>query len=384
MKKIILLVLVIFIGCILVAGCIAQKSASKVGTNAGTQATATIPVQSSKDLLKESLNVSIGNYNATLPVFIDNTSVGEVSMGKPLNISVNEGHHTLKVCDGSICEQVDVEIKSAIKISIDFGERLIRDIPKGPLSVSIGNFNAKLPVYFDNASVGDVSMGKPLNISVNEGRHVVKVCSGKVCEQQGVEIKAGKQTVVDFGEPLTKAIPQGPLSVTIGGYNADNLPVFIDNITVGEISQGEHLNLMVSEGRHTVRVCVGVICENESVDIKFAQNTLVDFGERLKKDVEFPKPTVRIVSSFLSGNVMTINVEFINPEKTDHTMTATIGCGYSYIDYVGKDRKNDFAQTQVSKVVKAGDRQTQQVTLYLSKGTYPIASEPGIIDVIIK
>ena len=65
-------------------------------------------------------------------------------------------------------------------------------------------------------------------------------------------------------------------------------------------------------------------------------------------------------------------------------MTATVGCGYSYIDYTTKDRKNDFAQTQVSKAVKGGDRQTQQVTLYLSKGANVIASEPSIVDVAIK
>jgi len=380
MKKIILLALVIITVYILTAGCIAQKTVSPEVT----QVPVSIPVQSSTEVLKGPLNVSIGNYNAKLPVLIDNTSVGEVSQGKPLNISVNEGRHTVKVCDGSVCEQVEVEIKSAIKISIDFGERLLQNIPKGSMSVSIGSFNGKLPVYFDNASIGEVSMGKPLNISVNEGRHTVKVCSGKVCEQQGVEIKSGKQTVVDFGERLAKAVPQGPLSVSIGGYNADNLPVYIDNITVGEISQGEHLNLMVSEGRHTVRVCVGGVCENESVDIKFAQPSFVDFGERLKKDVEFPKPTVRIASSFLSGNVMTINAEFINPDKTDHTMTATVGCGYSYVDYNSKERKNEFAQTQVSKVVKAGDRQMQVVTLYLSKGATVIASEPSIVDVVIK
>lgn len=227
-------------------------------------------------------------------------------------------------------------------------------------------------------------MGKPLNISVIEGRHTVKVCSGKVCEQQGVEIKSGQQTVVNFGERLTQSVTQGPLSVSIGGYNADNLPVLIDNITVGEVSQGKPLNLMVSEGRHTVKVCVGIVCENESVEIKFAQPSFVDFGERLKKDVEFPKPTVRIVNSFLSGNTLTINAEFINPDKTDHTMTATIGCGYSYIDSNSKERKNEFAQTQVSKTIKAGDRQMQQVTLYLSKGAYVIASEPMIVDVVTK
>ena len=60
---------------------------------------------------------------------------------------------------------------------------------------------------------------------------------------------------------------------------------------------------------------------------------------------------------------MTINAEFITPDKTDPAMTATVGCGYSSIDYTGKEWKNEFAQTQVSKTIKAGDRQTHRVTV---------------------
>lgn len=89
---------------------------------------------------------------------------------------------------------------------------------------------------------------------------------------------------------------------------------------------------------------------------------------------------MRIVSSFLSGNAMTIHAEFINPDKTDYTLTATVGSGYTAIDYTSKERKNEFDQTQESKTIKAGDCQTQQVTVYLSKGSQGIASEPMIFD----
>jgi hypothetical protein len=379
MKKIVPLAVFIILGFLLTTGCVDRTKSPE-----GTQTTVTIPGQSSMEVLKGPLSISIGDYNAKLPVFIDNTSVGEVSQGKPFTINVNEGHHSVKVCDANICEQVDVEIKPVIKISIDFGERLIKDIPQGPLSVSIDGYTAKLPVYLDNTSVGEVSTALPLNISVKEGYHTVKVCSGNLCEQQGVEIKSGKQTVVDFGERLAKASPQGPLSISIGGYNAEHIPVLIDDNIVGEVSLGKLLNLMVSEGSHTVKICVGMVCETEDVNIKFAQPSFIDFGERLKKDVEFSKPTARITSSFLSGITFIVNTEFINPDTTDHTMTATVGCGYSYIDYNSKERKNEFAQTQVSQFVKAGDRQTQQVILYLSKGTYPIASEPTVVDMVTK
>ena len=309
MKKIILLAIVLITGCILAAGCLAQSKIPEIKQT-------TVPVESSTEILKGPLIISIGEYNANLPVYIDNTSVGEVSPGKPLNLSVNEGHRAVKVCDGKVCEQVDVDIQSAIKTSLDFGERLIRDVPKGQLSVSIGDFIAHdLPVYLDDTRIGEVSPGKPLNLSVNEGSYTVRVCSGSLCKQQEVEIKATKQTTVDFEALLAKEFPQGPLTISISGYNAELLPVYIDDTVVGEVSQGKPLNLMVNEGGHTVRVCVGVICANKSVDIKFAQPAYVDFGERLRTEVEFPKPAVRILSSFLSGNQMTVNIEFINPEK---------------------------------------------------------------------
>ena len=39
------------------------------------------------------------------------------------------------------------------------------------------------------------------------------------------------------------------------------------------------------------------------------------------------------------GNIMNINIDFINPNKTDLTMTATVGCGYSYIDYQSSESR---------------------------------------------
>jgi len=341
-----------------------------------------VGLDTSNQSIKGPLSISIGDYHAKMPVLIDNTNVGEVSGGRPLNISVNEGYHVVQVCSGDVCELVGIEVKSAIKTTIDFGERLKRDAPQGPLSVSIGDSNAKMQLYIDNTSIGEVFPGKLLNTSVNEGRHMVRVCAGSVCKEQEVEIKSTKQTTVDFGEQIQKDISKGPLTISIGGYNAD-LPVSIDNSSVGVVSLGKPLQLMVSEGRHTVKVCVGVICFNESVEIKFAQPTFVDFGERLKKNVEFTKPTVRIVSSVLNINRLSVSVEFINPDKIDHTMSATIGGGYSYIDSTSRERKNEFAQTLVTRSVKAGTRVTQLVDLSLSRGSSVIASEPTVVEVIV-
>ena len=390
MKKIILFTLLIFIGLMLAAGFQSGKFQFDMnGTSAanpdGSRTPASTPVSSPTTVSQEHLVVSIGNYNAVLPVFINNITAGNVSPGTPLDIRINEGHYAVKVCDGMVCVQADVQVTSGIKTVIDFGERLARDVPNGSLNVSIGNYLASdVPVFIDDHTVGQVSFGKPLNITVSQGRHTVKVCLGIVCENESVDIQSANLSSVDFGERLARDVPKGGLIVSIGGYNAAGLPVFIDNLTAGEVSFDKPLNMMVSEGNHTVRVCAGMVCENASVEVKFAQLSSVDFGEQLKKDAEFLEPTVRIVGSLLSGNTYSVDVEFINPDITDHTMTAVIGISYSYIDNIKEPRKNDFATKTVNQFVKAGGRQTQKVFLYLTKGSYPLASAPTVGDLTIK
>jgi len=210
----------------------------------------------------------------------------------------------------------------------------------------------------------------------------VRVCAGSVCDQQNVVINSTIPVSVDFGERLSKALPKGPLTVSIGGYNAE-LPVFIDNTSVGVVSLSKPLNLMVREGRHTVKVCVGVICENENIEIKFGQPAFVDFGERLKKNVEFSTPTVRIVNSFVTGTTMNVELEFINPDKIDHTMTVTIGCGYSFITPNNRERKNNYSQSLITRSVKAGSRLNQGGTIPFTGGSTYIPNEPTIVDVTI-
>jgi len=122
---------------------------------------------------------------------------------------------------------------------------------------------------------------------------------------------------------------------------------------------------------------------NEIVDIKFAQPFFVDFGERLKKNVEFSEPTVRIVNSFVTGTSMAVELEFINPDKIDHTMTATIGCGYSFIAPNNRERKNNYAQSLVTRSVKAGSRLNQGATIPFTGGSTYIPNEPTVVDVTV-
>jgi hypothetical protein len=372
-KKTIPFALLIFILCIMTAGCVQSRLPQTTPGNTTTN--------SPTGLLNGVLDVSIGSYDANVTLYIDDAQVGEISPGNPFNTSVKEGSHTVRVCLVNACEQTDVVIKSGIRTTVDFGDRLIKNIIQGPLSVSIGNYIGKATVYIDDTQVGEIFPARPFNTSVKEGPHTVKIFSGSASEEQQVVIKSGKLTVVDFGERLTNSTRQGRLSVSIGGYNANNLPVYLDDITVGAVSQAKQLDLMVREGNHTVKVCVYKICENETVEIRFAKQSFVDFGERLKKDVEFTDPTARIVYFSLNGNYLAYNVEWINPTTHDVTITATIGVGYSYIESSSRLRRNDFARVQLNRVVKAGERTTIPNSLYLSGGSNIQASEPTIIDV---
>jgi len=242
------------------------------------------------------------------------------------------------------------------------------EIRKGQLNVSIGDYDAELPVFVDNVSAGTVSRDEPLKLSVSSGRHTVMICVIGSCIQEDVLIISSNPATLDFGERLKNEVIRGALQVSIGGYNAE-LPVFVDNARVGNVSLSKPLSLTVSEGHHTVKVCVGILCENETVEIKFAQPVYVDFGERLKKVAEFPTPTIRIVGTQLKDDMVTVDVEFINPGNNDLTMSATIQCAYSYIDPTTHWRTGNIKKGTVTTSVKAGTRTVQSLDLYLTGGS---------------
>ena len=251
------------------------------------------------------------------------------------------------------------------------------EVKEGLLNVTVGNSTSELPVFVDNKSAGIVSFGNPLNMTAKVGRHSVSVCIPGLCNYQSVMILSSSPTTVDFGDWLNGVVT-GPLTVSIGGYNAE-LPVLLDNMSVGNVSQGKPLDLMVSEGNHTVKVCVGTICENETVEIIFAKQITVDFGERLKKDAEFTKPIVRIVNTRQAGARVTVDLEYINPTKNDTTFTTMIQCTYTYIDPQG--RKGNFKQITVTRSVKSGTRANQSSDIYLEGGRSYIIEPPQILNI---
>ena len=173
----------------------------------------------------------------------------------------------------------------------------------------------------------------------------------------------------------------GSLRVSIGGWDAD-LPVSIDNKSVGIVSRGKPLDLMVGEGNHTVKVCAATMCEEENVTIQFARQRVVDFEERLTNDVQFPKPTARIAGYYPSGSdTIVINVEFINPSLNDLQMTAEVKCEYTYIEPRSLQRVGSLAQGVVTAYVKSGNRVMNTVNFNIASGYSYVYAIPQITAV---
>jgi hypothetical protein len=171
---------------------------------------------------------------------------------------------------------------------------------------------------------------------------------------------------------------KGPLRIAINGYNAE-LPVTIDNQTVGTVTREKPLDLMVDEGNHSVKVCVGVICVQESIDITFAKRSLIDFGDRLRKEVEFPTPTARIIDYYRTGDGVTTVVEFINPSIKELYMAAEVSVGYSYVSSRSDQRMGDSARGKASAYVKPGERQTYVLEIDFADG-YSYMFDPPALE----
>jgi hypothetical protein len=147
----------------------------------------------------------------------------------------------------------------------------------------------------------------------------------------------------------------GTVRVSIGSWETD-LPVFVDNMSVGIVKHDKPLDLVMEEGNHTIKVCASLMCEEENVTVKFAKLRLVDFEERLITDVQFAKPTARIVGYYPSGDQFSVEIEFINPSEKDLTMSAEVKCSYTYIDARTNDRVGGYVQGIVNAYVPKGNR----------------------------
>jgi len=182
---------------------------------------------------------------------------------------------------------------------------------------------------------------------------------------------------------------EGSLRVSISGilYPA-NASVILDNRTVGVVTPAKPLYLMISEGNHTVIVCVGSVCEQENVIIRFGKYVDVDFSERLQRDVEFPdpsaRPSVQINEYYKNGNVVSVDVEFMNPEPVDHMLSVYISVGYTYIDGRSQVKLGDSAQAMTMVSMKAGQRLIKRVDIHLSGDSIVSFDSPVIVELKVK
>ncbi len=171
MRNTMLFTLIVAIGCILAAGCVAQTKKELVNVSVSPTNTFTpfsnatnttnmsnITVSSG---LKGPLRVSIGGWDAVLPVFIDNKSAGIVSKDKPLDLMLEEGNHTVKVCAGTKCEGENVTIQFARQRFVNFEDRLINDVGFPKPTARITGYNTAgsqiiVNVEFINPSAQDL------------------------------------------------------------------------------------------------------------------------------------------------------------------------------------------------------------------------------------
>ena len=164
-----LIVLILVVGLMLTAGCVATtiktndtplSPPTAAGLNKTLNATAT-----NSSTLKGSRSVSIAGFSdpANLTVILDNETVGTVNPTTPLNLKVAEGNHTVMVCADPVCVQENITAKFGRYLNIDFSEQLHKEVanarPTARIIACYRNGNAvSVDVEFTNPSKKDLSI----------------------------------------------------------------------------------------------------------------------------------------------------------------------------------------------------------------------------------
>jgi len=204
-------------------------------------------------------------------------------------------------------------------------------------------------------------------------------------EKTPVNSSPGTTNATVNATPTPVSQLNGSLIVTVAGFSyPTNLSVLIDNQTIGSVNPSAPLYLMVPEGNHTIGVCADFICEEENVTIRFGKYITIDFSERLHKDVVILAPTARVIDCYKNGDVLSVDVEFINPSRQDHQMSAVVSCGYSYIDERTNIKMVDSSRGTIIKDVRAGQRVTESLTLNLVNSNSLSHSYPVIEELKVK
>jgi len=130
MKLIVPIALFTALGVILAAGCVATTNKKIVNSSSGTINSVLNTTLNNTSPLQGSLVVSVAgfSYPSDLSVVLDNRTVGVVNPTSSLYLMVNEGNHTIGVCADFVCEQENVTIRFGKYMTVDFSERLQKDV----------------------------------------------------------------------------------------------------------------------------------------------------------------------------------------------------------------------------------------------------------------
>jgi hypothetical protein len=133
MKPVVPFILFAAIGLILTAGCTTATTRNPVNQSSDTTTHSWInatTTPNSTSPLQGSLVVSVAgfSYPSNLSVILDNQTVGTVNPTSSQYLMVPEGNHTIGVCADFVCEQEQVMIRFGKYVTIDFSERLRKDV----------------------------------------------------------------------------------------------------------------------------------------------------------------------------------------------------------------------------------------------------------------
>jgi len=132
MKPVVPFALVTAIGLLLTAGCVGTTNKNTVNSSSDTTDSwlHATPLPTSTSPLQGSLVVSVAgfSYPTDMYVVLDNQTVGTVNPTSSLYLRVSEGNHTIGVCADFVCEQEQVMIRFGKYVTVDFSERLRKDV----------------------------------------------------------------------------------------------------------------------------------------------------------------------------------------------------------------------------------------------------------------
>jgi len=132
MKPVVPFALVTAIGLLLTAGCVGTTNKNTVNSSSDTTDSwlHATPLPTSTSPLQGSLVVSVAGFSYPTDMFVvlDNQTVGTVNPTSSLYLRVSEGNHTIGVCADFVCEQEQVMIRFGKYVTVDFSERLRKDV----------------------------------------------------------------------------------------------------------------------------------------------------------------------------------------------------------------------------------------------------------------